>query len=305
MIYENFDQLIDHAKATIAKQRVVVVAAHDAHTLEAVLRVQAEGVVEPVLVGDGAAIAEILHRLGATVPQEDIYDVPDMDDAAALSVQLIREGKAHFLMKGKLETAQLLRAVVNKDTGLGTGRTMSHMAINQLPRYHKLLVTTDGGMLLSPTLEQKKDVVINAVSALRSMGYEEPKVGVLSATERVNPKLPDSVDAAALKEMNRRGEITGCLVEGPISFDLAMVKERSAEKGYQSPCAGDVDILVVPDITTGNVLGKCLVEMAGGRMAGLVVGAKCPIVVTSRGSSADEKYTALYLAAAMTGKGGR
>lgn len=300
MIFKNFAELTAHAKRSVKARRVVVAAAQDEHTLEAVLKVRAEGIVEPVLVGDKAKIEEILQKLGADVPAGDIYDAPEFADSAALAVQLVREGKAHFIMKGKLDTSDILRAVVNKEHGLGQGRTMSHIAINEIPNYHKLLITTDGGMLLAPTLEQKRDVIVNAVEALRAMGYEEPKVGVLAAAEKVNPKLQDSTDAYALKEMNQAGEITGCCVEGPISFDLAVVRERAVTKGYESPCAGDVDILVVPNITAGNILGKSLVEMAGAKMAGLVVGAKCPIVVTSRGSSSEEKYNALCLAASMT-----
>ncbi len=300
MIYKTFEQLVAHLRASVATRRVAVAAAQDEHTLQAILKVQEDGIISPVLVGDGAEIRKLLASLGAQVPDEDIYEAPGFSEAAALSVRLVREGKAHFIMKGKLDTSDILRAVVNKETGLGTGSTMSHIAINEIPRYHKLLVTTDGGMLLSPTLEQKRDIILNAVSALRSMGYSNPKVGVLADAEKVNPKLQDSKDAAALKEMNQRGEIPCCIVEGPISFDLAVVKEWAAVKNYVSPCAGDVDILVVPNITAGNILGKSLVEMAGAKMAGLVVGAKCPIVVTSRGSSSEEKYNALALAAAMT-----
>ncbi len=300
MIFKTFDELTAHAKASVQARRVVVAAAQDEHTLEAVLKVCGEGIVAPILVGDKAKIEEILRKLNATVPAEDIYDAPEFADSAALAVRLVREGKAHFIMKGKLETSDILRAVVNKETGLGQGRTMSHIAINEIPAYHKLLITTDGGMLLAPSLEQKRDIIVNAVEALRALGYEEPKVGVLAAAEKVNPKSPDSVDAAALKEMNQSGTITGCIVEGPISFDLAIVSERAVAKGYESPCAGDCDVLVVPNITAGNILGKSLVEMAGAKMAGLVMGAKCPIVVTSRGSSAEEKYNALCLAASMT-----
>lgn len=300
MIFTSFEGLVAHAKAHVKARRVVVAAAQDEHTLEAVMKVRAEGIVVPVLVGDKAKIQEILAKMGESVPEEDLYDAPEFADSAALAVRLVREGKAHFIMKGKLDTSDILRAVVNKEHGLGQGRTMSHMAINQIPAYHKLLVTTDGGMLLAPTLAQKKDVILNAVEALRALGYEEPKVGVLAAAEKVNPKSVDSTDAAALKEMWQAGELPGCIVEGPISFDLAMVKERAVTKGYDSPCAGDCDILVVPNITAGNILGKSLVEMAGAKMAGLVVGAKCPIVVTSRGSSSEEKYNALCLAASMT-----
>lgn len=300
MIFKTFDELTAYARASVKARRVVVAAAQDEHTLEAVLKVRGEGIVLPVLVGDKAKIQDILAKLGATVPDGDIYDAPEFADSAALAVTLVREGKAHFIMKGKLDTSDILRAVVNKETGLGQGRTMSHIAINEIPAYHKLLITTDGGMLLAPTLEQKRDIIQNAVEALRALGYESPKVGVLAAAEKVNPKSTDSVDAAALREMNQNGEIAGCVVEGPISFDLAVVKERAIAKGYESPCAGDCDVLVVPNITAGNILGKSLVEMAGAKMAGLVMGAKCPIVVTSRGSSSEEKYNALCLAASMT-----
>ncbi len=300
MIFKSFEELTAHAKAHVKSRRVVVAAAQDEHTLEAVMKVRAEGIVEPVLVGDKAKIEALLAKMSVSVPAEDLYDAPEFKDSAALAVQLVREGRAHFIMKGKLDTSDILRAVVNKETGLGQGRTMSHIAINEIPAYHKLLITTDGGMLLAPTLEQKKDIITNAVEALRALGYEDPKVGVLAAAEKVNPKSVDSTDAAALKEMWQNGELSGCTVEGPISFDLAMVKERAVTKGYESPCAGDCDVLVVPNITAGNILGKSLVEMAGAKMAGLVMGAKCPIVVTSRGSSSEEKYNALCLAAAMT-----
>lgn len=300
MVYKNFDELIQHVKNDVHPRRVVVAAAEDEHALESVLKASEDGIIEPVLVGDKDKIEAILAKLGITVPSGDIYDVSNAVDCATLSVKLIRDGKAHFIMKGHLKTSEILRAVVNKETGLNTGHTISHIAINEVPKYHKLLVTTDGGMVLSPTLEQKKDIIVNAVATLKALGYTEPKVGVLSAAEEVNPKLQESIDAAALKEMNQRGEIGDCIVEGPISFDLAVVKERSIVKEYVSPCAGDVDVLVVPNITAGNILGKCLVEMADAKMAGLIIGARCPIIVTSRGSSAEEKYLSLNLASAIT-----
>ncbi|MDR1541663.1 MAG: phosphate butyryltransferase [Clostridiales bacterium] len=303
MIFHSFSELLKHVNASGRTYCVAIAGAEDEHTLEAVLAVRAEGAIRPLLVGDPAKITQALRKLGADVQFLDVYSAASFPEAAATAVRLVREGKADFIMKGAMETADILRAAVNKETGLGAGRVMSHMAINEIPAYHKLLVTTDGGMLLSPSLEQKKHIIENAVHALRSMGYERPKVGVLSAAERVNSKLSDSTDAAALREMNQSGEISNCIVEGPISFDLATVKARAEAKGYESDCAGDVDILLVPNITAGNILGKSLVEMAGAKMAGLVVGAKCPIVVTSRGSSAEEKTNALFLAAAIMQKG--
>lgn len=298
--FKDWDAVIEGLRSKGKLRRVVVAAAHETHTLEAVRDVVHDGLVKPVLVGDRDQILSISNNLNLKVSPEDIYDEPDEERAAALSVSLIREGKGDFLMKGILETGQLLKAVVNKESGLGTGRLMSHIAYQSVPAYHKMLLTTDGGMVLYPSLEQKADLLRNAVGLLRCLGYERPKVAVLAGVEKVNEKMPETVDAAKLKDMYAKGEITDCVVEGPISLDLALVKERSIVKGYHSEVAGDADILLVPNLCTGNILGKTLVEMAGAKMAGLIVGARVPIVVTSRGSSAEEKYLALVLAAAST-----
>jgi phosphate butyryltransferase len=313
-VFHSFDELNDRIRQNVRHSRVAVVGAADSHTLEAVLELQGEGIIQPLLLGEKSEIVWVLGDLGASEQgnvgeqgnqnnQAEIFNVSSNSEAAALAVRMVREGAADFIMKGHMETSDVLRAVVNKERGLGTGRLMSHIAVNQVPAYHKLLITTDGGMALSPSLEQKKDIIVNAVEALRAIGYGEPKVGVLAASETLNEKLQDSVDAAELKRMWKDGEIENCLLEGPISLDLALVKERATAKGYYSPCAGDVDILVVPNITAGNLLGKSLVEMAGAKMAGLVMGARCPIVITSRGSSREEKRNALMLAATMTDGG--
>jgi len=295
---KNWDEVIESVRSLREPRRVIVVAANDLHTLEAVRNTMRDGLVKPVLVGNKKEILNYCGQLGIEMPETDIYDEPDVERAAALAVQLIREGKGDFLMKGRLETGQMLKAVVNKETGLGKGRLMSHVAYQEVPTYHKMLLTTDGGMVLAPTLEQKADLIRNAVEMLRALGYDRPKVGVLAGVEKANPKMPETLDGAALKEMNLRGEIEGCVVEGPISLDLALVKERAEVKRYESEVAGDADILLVPNLCTGNVLGKSLVEMAGAKMAGLILGAQVPIVVTSRGSSSEEKYLALVLAAA-------
>lgn len=298
MIYRNFDELIAKQKARPNAARMAVAAAGDEHTIEAVIHARAEGIVRPILVGDKAIIDAALERFGETVPPEDIYDVPDIAQAAGFAVSLVREGKADLLMKGKLDTNVLLRPVVNKETGLGKGGVMSHFTAFQIPNYHKLLVAVDGGMVPYPTLEQKKAIIDNTVGALRAMGYDEVKVGVLACIEKVNPKMPETVEADLLKQMNRRGEITGCYVEGPISYDCAMSREIAAFKGYDSPVAGDADVLVAPNIHAGNIMGKMLTVTAGAKMAGFIVGAKCPIVMTSRGSSPEEKYLSIVLATA-------
>lgn len=300
MVLTNFDQLVDMVKSYTEPKRVVVAAAGDAHTLEAIKEAVDEGIVKPVLVGDKAKIVEIAAQIGLAVAEEDIYDEPDVVAAAQKTVALINEGKGDFIMKGKLETAQILKPVVNKQTGLGTGRVMSHFVLDELPYYHKLVCTTDGGMMTYPTLEQKKDIIINAVETLKALGYENPKVACVAAVEKVNPKMPETVEADALKQMNLNGELTDCIVEGPISLDIALDKDIANTKGFESPVAGDADVILVPNIQVGNVLGKSITVIARGNMAGFIVGAKVPIVLTSRGSSAREKYLSLVLASAVT-----
>jgi phosphate butyryltransferase len=302
MVLRGFDELIEKAKGSITSPRRVVVAAAAAeHALEAVLRAQKGGIVKPVLVGNKAETLEILSKLGADVPEQDIYDVPDEEEAARKAVALVREGKGDFLMKGKLETAQMLKPVVNKETGLGTGGLMSNFVIFQAPRYHKLLVVTDGGMVTYPTLEQKKAIIENTVETLKALGYENPKIGVLAAVEKLNPKMPETVDADALRRMNAEGEIKDCIVEGPISLDLALDPEAAVIKGYESPVAGDADVIIVPNIHTGNALGKSILLFGGGRMANFIVGAKVPIILASRASTSEEKYLSLMVAAMASG----
>lgn len=298
MVYRSFDELVAKVKGCPDRKRMAVAAAGDEHTLEAVLHARKEGIIEPVLVGDKPVIVKILEQLGETVPEEDIYDEAELSAACEKAVSLVREGKADFLMKGKVDTGVILKAVVNKEHGLGKGGVMSHFTMFEVPTYHKILLPVDGGMVIYPTLEQKKAIIENTVGALRDMGYECPKVGVLSCIEKVNPKMPETVDARELQEMNERGEIAGCIVEGPISYDCAVNREIAQLKGLDSRIAGDVDVLVAPNIHAGNIMGKMLTCTCNAKLAGFVVGARCPIVLTSRGSSAEEKYLSIVISAA-------
>lgn len=304
MIHTSFESILSSVEKNTVVKRAALVCAEDAHALHAVMDVYQKGLVKPVLIGSRSAIAATAKELGLEKEIEGLqsFEASSQPEAAQLGVKLVREGEADFLMKGGLETATLLKAVVDKEHGLSAGSVMSHVAINQIPSYHKLLVVTDGGMLPYPTLEQKKQIIGNAAAMMNRLGYDCPVVCVLAAAERVNPRMPETTDAAALKEMNLAGEISGCAVEGPISLDLALVKAKAQIKKYDSPYAGEADILLVPNIHAGNILGKSLVEMAGARMAGLVLGASCPIVLTSRGSSYEEKFYSLMLACVVSGK---
>ena len=298
MVFRNFKELIEKIQNAKSKKRVVVVAAQDEHTLEAVFKAKRHGIVEPILIGDKAKIKEILQQINESIDDEAIINVEDDAHAAMKAVEFIRENKADFIMKGKIQTSDLLRAVVNKEKGLRTGSVMSHIVLHEVPSYHKLLAVTDGGMMMYPTLSEKKQIIENAANTFIAMGYEKPKVAVLAAVETVNQKMPEAVDADLLKKMNQSGELKNCIVEGPISYDLAMSKESAKIKGYHSEVTEDIDIIIVPNITTGNILGKSLVYSAGAKMAGFIVGAKVPIVLTSRGATAEEKYLSLALSAA-------
>lgn len=302
MELRNFEEMIAGIQDRSNLATVVVAAAHDEHTLEAVFLAREHKIIEPVLVGDKIKIKEILSKLNISFDDNNIIPAENDAEAAEKSVKLINEGKGDFIMKGKLQTSDLLKAVVNKEWGLRTGKVMSHVAILQVPSYHKLIGITDGGMMLYPTAEEKKEIIENAVDVFLAMGYERPKVAVLAAVETVNPKMQETVDADLLKKMNLSGEIKNCIVEGPISYDLTMNKESAEIKGFKSEVTGDADILIAPNITTGNILSKALIESAGGKMAGMIVGAKVPVVLTSRGATSEEKYLSLVLSASAVQK---
>jgi phosphate butyryltransferase len=207
MIYKNFEEMISKVQGLEKTRKVAVVSAHDEHTLEAVFKARNDKIADPILIGHGEKIFEIIEKLGQILDPQNIVDITEDAEAAAFAVKMVREGKADFIMKGKLQTADLLRAVVNKEKGLRTGRVMSVLMLHEVPNYHKLLAITDGGMTMYPNLEEKKQIIENAVDAYRAMGYENPKLAVLAAVENVNPKMPESVDAGKLKEMNQSSKL--------------------------------------------------------------------------------------------------
>jgi phosphate butyryltransferase len=295
MVIKNFDEVIQRVKGFKVPKRCGVVAP-DKNTVEAALEAEKAKLAAPVFIGDVREVKKALKDLKSSKDYE-ISAASDTQEAAEIGVKLAREDEVDFLMKGHLDTSVLLKAVVDKEKGLGVGRLMTHIAFNQVSTYHKLLITTDGGMVTYPDVDKKQEIIENAVEILLRLGYEKPKVACLAAIERVNPKMPETVDAKELKLRNQEGIIKNCIVEGPISFDLAFDKKASELKDYHSPVAGDADILLVPNITAGNILGKSLVYAAAGSMAGFVVGAKCPIILTSRSSSMEEKFQSIALAA--------
>jgi phosphate butyryltransferase len=297
IVYRSFSELSDSVKAEPGT--LVVAAAHDEHTLEAVFAAVEKLGIRYVLVGNRERINSISSKLGILPKRGDIIDSEDDIDSAKRAVALIRDNGADALMKGILETRILLGEVLNRETGIrGTG-TLSHLAVLEVAAYKKLICVTDGGMIPNPTLAQKADIAVNAATFCRQVGIKTPKIAALCATESVSPKIQDTVDAAKLQEMCQNGELGDCRLEGPISFDLAVSKESARIKGYKSDISGEADILLVPNITVGNVLSKALTYWAGAKMAGCVLGAKAPIVLASRGASAEEKLLSILIATAV------
>ena len=283
MVIANFPELKANLR-TKPPKTAVVAAAHDKHTLQAVFAARRDGLIRPILVGDKGKILSIAQDLGEDLEPDNVVDAGDDIGCAAASVALIRAGEGTMLIKGMLQTGILLKAVVNRGAGIRTGEVMSHVAILDVPSYHKLLYVTDGGMVVAPTLEKKRHILRNAVDFCCFLGYDCPKAAALCAVETAE---------------GARGDFGACLVEGPISLDLATNGEAARVKGYQSPVAGDADILLAPSIAAGNLLGKSLYGLAGGEMAGVVLGAKVPITVNSRGAAAEEKYWSILICAAM------
>lgn len=278
----------------------VVAAAHDEHTLQAVFAARRDKLISPILVGRREELLSMARAMGEELSPEQLVDADSDIQCAQRAVELIRAGRGDMLIKGMLPTGTLLKAVVDRERGIRVSQVMSHVAILDVPRYHKLLFITDGGMVVAPDLAQKEHILQNAVDFCRFLGYTRPKAAVLCAVETVTPAMPETQDAAALKEAGARGDFGPCLVEGPISLDLATDGEAARTKGYRSPVAGDADILLVPAIAVGNVLGKSLYGLAGGQMAGVVLGARVPITVNSRGATAQEKYSSILICTAMS-----
>jgi len=299
---KNYEELIERVKKGNVKKTAAVVCAHDEHTLEAVDMAVKNNIIIPILIGEGKRIKEIVEARGFALKDAEIREEKEDKEAAKMSIKMVRSGEADFIMKGNLQTADLMREVVNKETGLNMGCLMSHFVFMEIPGYHKLIVVTDGGLIPHPNLDEKAQILINAVNVLHNMGYENPKVAVLAAAETVSPKIQETVDADLLKKMNQEGKITGCIVEGPISFDLMISHESARIKNYKSPITGDADIMIMPDIAAGNICAKALVFFSGAKAAGTIIGAKVPIAMISRGASAEEKYLSIVLTAAAARK---
>jgi phosphate acetyltransferase len=293
----NYAQWLLNQCAGLAPLKVAVVHPTDIFSLSGAIEAARRGIIAPILVGPEAKIRKVAEDAHIDLSPYPILATPHSHAAADAAVALAREGKIEAIMKGKLATEELMHAVVARDTGLHTGRRMSHVLVLDVPSYPKPLFLTDAVLNINPTLMIKKDIVQNAIDLFIALKLGVPKIAILSAIETVNEKLPSTLDATALCKMAERGQITGGLVDGPLAFDNAISREAAIIKGLQnSPVAGNADILVVPDIESGNMLYKQLRYFSGAQGAGIVLGATIPIIITSRASDAEDRAISAALA---------
>jgi phosphotransacetylase len=268
----------------------------EASALSGAVEASKLGLITPFLVGPADKIQEVAAGAKIDLSKLEIVDAPHSHASAAKAVALVREGKAEILMKGSLHTDELMSAVVARETGLRTGRRISHVFVMDVPTYHKPLVVTDAAINIAPTLEDKVDIIQNAIDMAISLGVAQPKVAILAAVETVNSKMPATIDAACLCKMADRGQIKGGLLDGPLAFDNAISKEAAETKGIKSPVAGDPDILLAPDLEAANILAKNLSFLANADSAGMVLGAKVPIILTSRADSVRSRIASCAVA---------
>ncbi|GFR34551.1 phosphate butyryltransferase [Thermobrachium celere] len=291
---KNFDELIEIVKQQ-PRMKLAVAAAEDDEVLLAVDEAAKLGIVDAILVGNKSKIEKIASNLNIDLGKFEIIHTESLTDSARIAVSLVADNIADFLMKGLIGTADLLRAVLDKEKGLRGSGLLSHVMVYSVPTYHKLLFLTDGGMVTYPDLYQKVQIVNNAVKVAKAFGINPIHVAPLCAVEVVNPDMQATLDAAALAKMNQRGQIKDCIIDGPLALDNAISIEAAKHKGIVSPVAGQADILLVPNIESGNILGKSLTYFAKAKSAGVIMGAKCPIVLVSRADTHEAKLNSIAL----------
>ncbi|MBE0451399.1 MAG: phosphate butyryltransferase [Clostridia bacterium] len=296
---KNFEELI---KLAIEKgpKKVAVACAQDEDALKAIKAAYDKGIIKGILVGDVDQIKSISKEIGLDLTEFELIHITDMAEASLKAVSMVSSGEADLVMKGLVDTSIILKAVLNKEVGLRTGNVLSHVAVFDVPTYHKILTVTDAAMNIAPDLMAKKQIIENALHVTKALNIDMPNVGVITAKEKVTESMPATVDAGELVKMNQEGLIKGCKVGGPFALDNAVSKEAAEIKGIKDPMAGDVDILLCPTIEAGNVLYKALNFLGNARSAGIIVGAKAPIILTSRADSDDSKLNSIALGVLMS-----
>lgn len=294
MTITDFDQLLSEATLRGPK-RVAIVGADQRQTLVAITKAHEAGIAESVLIGDTARMRRIVREEGLTLPPAEIITEADTRRAAEIAVQLVNEEQVDLVMNGRALPVDLMVAALDREKGLRLGRLISDVSVFEIPGFERLIFVSDMAIVVSPNLAQKAAIVQNAVEVAQELGIETPRVAILAATEMVNPDLPANLDAANLAKMGDRGQIRNAIIDGPLAMDNAISLEAAEMKGIRSPVAGHADILIAPDVESANILAKAIVYFAKGKMAGVVVGAKCPLVMPSRSDPPEQKLVSLAL----------
>ena len=295
---KSFDDLLSKVKEC-RRKKVAVAVAQDEPVLEAIREAKERGIADAILVGDKDRIAEIAKQIGMDLSKYEVIHEPDIKKAALKAVELVHDRKADMLMKGLVDTATFLRSVLNKEVGLRTGKVMSHVAVFDIDKIDRLIFLTDVAFNTYPELKEKSQIISNAVAVAHACGIDCPKVAPVCAVEVVNPNMPATIDASILSKMSDRGQIKGCVVDGPFSLDIAISEEAAKHKGVKSEVAGKADIIMLPNIETGNVMYKCLTYTANTRNGGILVGTSAPVILTSRADSFETKVNSIALAAVV------
>ncbi|MGA2741013.1 MAG: bifunctional enoyl-CoA hydratase/phosphate acetyltransferase [Bryobacteraceae bacterium] len=301
-MFRTFNDLLDAARAR-GPVSVAVAAAHDPDVIEALKRARELRLAEGILVGNGDAIRALAREAGFELSESQVVNEPDPAAAVRQAIALVREGRAGLLMKGKIATARLIRAVLDKDIGLRTNRQLSQVVVFQVPGIDRLMLLTDAAINIAPTLAQKAELCRNAIQVARAIGIEKPNIAALCALELVNPEMPATVDAAALSAMNRRGQLPGCYVEGPIALDAPLSKFAAERKKIVSPIVENTDIFLAPAIEAANILYRALVYFAKAESGGIVLGARAPVVLLSRAETPETKVRSIAIGALMVASG--
>ncbi|NLK93869.1 MAG: phosphate butyryltransferase [Clostridiales bacterium] len=299
---KSFDDLLSKVKECERKKLAVAVA-QDEPVLEAVKAAKEQGIADAILVGDKDKIKEIADSIGMDLTQYEVIHEADVKKAALFAVQLVSSGRADMVMKGLVDTATFLRSVLNKEVGLRTGKVMSHVAVFEIEGFDRLIFLTDAAFNTYPDLKAKIQIVQNSVYVAHACGISNPKVAPVCAVEVVNPDMPATIDASLLSKMNDRGQIKGCVIDGPLALDNALSEEAAKHKGVKGPVAGKADVIMLPDIETANVMYKTLTYTAKTRNGGLLVGTSAPVILTSRADSFETKVNSIALAAVVAEAG--
>jgi len=293
-VFHNLNELVDAARK-LGPARIAVAAGHDPDVIKALKQAKEMGLAEATFVGNAEKIRFMAGETKLELRDKQIVDERDEAAAARKAIALVRAGEASLLMKGKINTATLVRAVLDRETGLRTGRQLSQVIVFQVPGYDRLMVMTDAAINIAPTLEQKAEICRNAIDVAHAIGIQKPNLAALCALEFVNPNMPATVDAAALTMMNRRGQITDAYIEGPIALDVPLSRFASDRKSIDSPLVENTDIFVTPDIEAANILYRAIIYFAKGESGGLVYGARVPLLILSRAESPDTKIRSIAI----------